>query len=80
MPQNQRPFTTFFFPNLYFLPTPREKCRLKRNLPREALAVELFECLVREEHEVLQKAGLSGEADPENYLGGSSRRYVLHRT
>jgi hypothetical protein len=33
---------------------------------------ELFECLVREEHEVLQKAGLSGEADPENYLGGSS--------
>jgi hypothetical protein len=28
MPQKQRPFATFFFPNLYFLPTPREKCRL----------------------------------------------------
>ena len=26
-----------------------------------------------EEREVLRKAGLSGEADPENYLGGSSQ-------
>jgi transposase len=33
---------------------------------------ELFECLVREEHEVLQKVGLSVEADPKNNLGGSS--------
>ena len=32
----------------------------------------LFECLVAEEREVLRKAGLSVEADPENYLGGSS--------
>ena len=40
----------------------------------------LFECLVIEEHEVLRKAELSAEADSENYLGGSSRRYVLHRT
>jgi hypothetical protein len=34
----------------------------------------------QEEHEVLRKAELSIEADSENYLGGSSRRYVLHRT
>jgi hypothetical protein len=33
---------------------------------------ELFECLVEEEREVLQKAGLSDEADPENDLEGSS--------
>jgi transposase len=32
----------------------------------------LFECLVSEEHEVLQKVGLSVEADPKNDLGGSS--------
>jgi transposase len=32
----------------------------------------LFECLVEEEHEVLQKAELSGLADSENNLGGSS--------
>jgi len=32
----------------------------------------LFECLVKEEHEVLRKAELSIEADSENYLGGSS--------
>jgi transposase len=34
---------------------------------------DLFECLVSEEREVLQKAGLSDEADPENYLGGLLR-------
>jgi transposase len=33
---------------------------------------ELFECLVSEEREVLQKVGLSVEADPKNNLGGSS--------
>ena len=33
----------------------------------------MFECLVEEEHEVLRKAGLSVEADPENYIGGSSQ-------
>ena len=32
----------------------------------------LFECLVEEEHEVLQKAELSVQADSENNLGGSS--------
>jgi transposase len=32
----------------------------------------LFECLVSEEREVLQKVGLSVEADPKNNLGGSS--------
>ena len=35
---------------------------------------------VEEEHEVLQKAELSGEADSENNLGGSSETYVLRRT
>jgi hypothetical protein len=34
--------------------------------------VGLFECLVKEEHEVLRKAELSMEADSENNLGGSS--------
>ena len=29
----------------------------------------LYECSVEEEHEVLRKAGLSDEADPENNLG-----------
>ena len=29
---------------------------------------------------MLQKAELSGEADSENNLGGSSETYVLHRT
>jgi hypothetical protein len=33
---------------------------------------ELFECLAEEKREVLRKAGLSVEADPENNLGGSS--------
>jgi transposase len=32
----------------------------------------LFECLVEEEREVLQEAELSGQADSENNLGGSS--------
>ena len=32
----------------------------------------MFECLVEEEHEVLQEAELSGLADSENNLGGSS--------
>jgi hypothetical protein len=32
----------------------------------------LFECYVEEEHEVLQEAELSAEADSENNLGGSS--------
>jgi hypothetical protein len=36
------------------------------------VSVEMFECLVKEEHEVLRKAELSMEADSENYLGGSS--------
>jgi hypothetical protein len=36
---------------------------------------ELFECLVEEEHEVLQKAELSGLADSENNLGGSSESF-----
>src|SRR6516165_3583404 len=35
-------------------------------------ASALFECQVKEEREVLRKAGLSTEADPENNLGGSS--------
>jgi hypothetical protein len=35
---------------------------------------KLFECLVKEEHEVLLKAELSIEADSENDLGGSSWR------
>src|ERR1700754_646157 len=33
---------------------------------------ELFECEVEEEREVLQEAELSGQADSENDLGGSS--------
>ena len=33
---------------------------------------ELFGCLVEEAHEVLQEAELSGQADSENDLGGSS--------
>jgi transposase len=36
------------------------------------LPVGLFECLVEEEREVLQEAELSGQADSENNLGGSS--------
>jgi transposase len=36
------------------------------------IRVVLFECLVEEEREVLQEAELSGQADSENNLGGSS--------
>jgi hypothetical protein len=32
----------------------------------------LFECFVKEEHEVLQEAKLSAEADSENWLAGCS--------
>ena len=41
---------------------------------------ELFECIVEEERQVLRKAGLSGEADPENNLGGSSETILKVRT
>jgi hypothetical protein len=37
----------------------------------------LFECLVEEEHEVLQEAELSGQADSENNLGGSSETICI---
>jgi hypothetical protein len=50
-----------------------------KNLKGEAVTAEvnthtvvLFECLVKEEHEVLRKAELGMEADSENYLGGFS--------
>src|SRR6201996_2959483 len=39
---------------------------------------ELFGCLVEEAHEVLQEVELSGQADSENDLGGSSEtRYYI---
>jgi hypothetical protein len=37
----------------------------------------LFECLVEEEREVLQEAELSGQADSENNLGGSSETICI---
>jgi hypothetical protein len=40
--------------------------------PRDPILDELFECEVIEEREVLQEAELSGQADSENDLGGSS--------
>ena len=39
---------------------------------KHAIVTELFECEVIEEREVLQEAELSGQADSENDLGGSS--------
>jgi len=42
MPQKQRPFATFFFPNLYLLPTPREKCRLKPRAHSGPKSAQLF--------------------------------------
>ena len=43
----------------------------------QEVMVELFECLVEEEHEVLQEAELSGQADSENNLGGSSETICI---
>src|ERR1700751_1302875 len=46
-------------------------CGRLSNAPME-IACGLFECEVTEEREVLQEAELSGQADSENDLGGSS--------